>query len=305
MTLHPLAGVYVAAVTPLDVQGQLQLDDLPALINFYVQQGVHGILFLGTTGEGPSFSPAERIALFRAAAQARADHPQLRLLAGTGTPSLTETSELTQAAFAEGFDGVVVLPPFYFRSASEEGLFAWFDALIRAAVPPEKFLLGYHIPGVSGVELSIPLLARLKAAHPRRFAGIKDSSHNSAHAQALGAAFGSDLLVLNGTDSYLSLAMQHGAQGCITAPANLMARALRQIWEAQQDGQPHERLQDQVTQLREILESAPPFPPILKALLHRLYRMPRWTVRPPLVPAAAETVENLAARIRPLLEALP
>ncbi len=307
MNLHPLAGVYVAAVTPLGGDDQLQLDALPDLLAFYAEQGVHGVLFFGTTGEGPSFSPTEREALWKEAAAIRdADFPALRLLAGTGTPSLDESVYLTRAAFSCGFDGVVVLPPYYFRQATDEGLFRWFAALIKDAVPTDGFLLGYHIPKVSGVGFSLPLLARLKEAFPRRFAGIKDSSHQEDFALQLGKTFGADLLVLNGTDSLLATAWQEGlAQGAITAPANLMGAALRHLWDAWQAGESLDDLQGRITAVRECLEDLPPFPPTLKGLLATEFGLPRWALRPPLLPVAAEDLQALRARLRPLLAALP
>lgn len=288
---HPLAGIYAASLTPLHADLSLDLESVPAYLSFLAERGCHGALLFGTTGEGPSFAPDERKALFKVAVAIRQTHPDFRLFAGTGTPSLQETVELNRAAFDAGFDGVVSLPPFYFRSASEDGLFRWFDEVIRRSVPDGKYLLGYHIPGVSGVPLSLDLLARLKDAHPLKFAGIKDSSHAIEHAHALGARFGRDLLVLNGTDSYLSEAVQHHAQGCITAPANLISPQLRALWDTLAAGQDAAALQSEVTAARKTLEKYVPFPPILKALAAELYGFPRWPLRPPLDEAPQQQVE--------------
>lgn len=291
--MHPLAGVYVAAVTPLNADDSFDFDGLLALLRFLAQRRAHGALLFGTTGEGPSFAPAERIALWREAVHIRREFPHFRLLAGCGTPSLSESAELVRAAFDLGFDAVVVLPPYYFRNAPVEGLFQWFAQLIRLAVPSDGYLLGYHIPAVAGIGFSLELLARLKEAFPQQFAGIKDSSHDADFARTLGERFGSELLVLSGTDSYLRLAMQNAAQGCITAPANLLSPQLRAIWEGMLQGQDVSALQDEVTHRRHLLEAYAPFPPLLKALLARLYGFPRWAVRPPLLPLAAEKEERL------------
>lgn len=299
--LHPLAGVYAAALTPLraaeagDGGSSFDLASVPALLRFLQERGCHGALFFGTTGEGPSFSPSEREPLLHAASIARERMPGFRLLAGTGTPSLSETIELTRLAFRLGYDGVVVLPPYYFRKATEDGLFAWFSELIRKAVPSEGFLLGYNIPPLTGVGFSLDLLSRLKDAFPGKFAGIKDSSHDTDYARALGERFGTDLLVLSGTDSYLQLAMQNGAQGCITAPASLISPDLRLIWEGFLRGEDVTALQERVAEQRHVLEAYPPFPPLLKALVHRLHGMPRWAVRPPLEPLSVEVEEKALA----------
>lgn len=279
---HPLAGVYAASVTPVKTNGALDLESLPTLMNFFARRGCHGIVLFGTTGEGPSFSPAERAGLMRAACDQRESMPGFRLLAGTGTPSLSETIDLTRLAFDLGFEGVLVVPPYYFQKATDTGLFQWFSEVIKKAVPSHGYMLGYHFPNVAGIGFSIDLLARLKDAFPAQFAGIKDSSHDADLARTLGERFGSDLVVLTGTDSYLQLAMQNKAAGCITAPANILSPDLRAAWDSiQEGGDPAEAL-ERVKKQRGILEKYPPFPPTLKALLHRLHRFPRWSVRPPL-----------------------
>jgi 4-hydroxy-tetrahydrodipicolinate synthase len=280
--LHPLAGVYAAAVTPLKNDSTLDLDAVPVLLRFLASRGCHGVLLFGTTGEGPSFSPKEREILMRSARVYCQQLPGFKLLAGTGTPSLSETIELTKLSFDLGYDGVVVLPPYYFRKATDEGLFNWFSELIKKAVPTLGFLLGYHIPGATGVGFSLDLLARLKDAFPTQFAGIKDSSHDKSFATAVGKRFGKDMLVLNGTDSYFQHALKNHAQGAITAPANLISKDLREIWDSYQEGKDPTEVQARVTEQRHILEKYLPFPPVLKALLHKLHEFPKWIVRPPL-----------------------
>jgi 4-hydroxy-tetrahydrodipicolinate synthase len=292
MTTHPLAGIYAAAVTPLCHDFTPDLDAIPPLMNFLANRGCHGILLLGTTGEGPSFSPDERADIFRAALQVRETNRTFHLLAGTGTPSLTETISLTRLAFDLGFDGVVVLPPYYYRKATDEGLFAYFSELIRRAVPADGALLGYHFPGVAGIGFSVDLLARLKDSFPRQFAGLKDSSHDEALVRTLGARFGDDLAVFTGTDSFLQLALENHAAGAITAPADLISPQLRAVWDVHQSGDDVTALQAHVTEARHIMEKYPPFPPLLKALLARKHGLPRWPVRPPLEPLGEGMLEQ-------------
>ncbi len=291
--MHPLAGVYAAAVTPLKTDSSPDPDSIPPLLDFLAGRGSHGMLLLGTTGEGPSFSAQERLEILRAGARIRETHRTCKLLAGTGTPSLTETVALTRGAFDLGCDGVVVLPPYYYRKATDAGLFAWFSELIHRAVPADGALLGYHIPGMTGIGFSLDLLARLKDAFPRQFAGLKDSSHDPDFARALGERFGADLLVLTGTDSYLQLAMENRAGGCITAPANLISPDLRRVWDGLQNGEDVSAVQERVTEIRRLLEKYPPFPPLLKALLAKQHGFPRWPVRPPLESVGEEVVEQV------------
>lgn len=300
---HPLAGVYAAAVTPLKDDSTLDLDSVPALLAFLASRGCHGALFFGTTGEGPSFSPTERESLLRSVRAYRQLVPDFRLLAGTGTPSLSETIDLTKLAFELGYDGVVVLPPYYFRNATDEGLFNWFSELIKKAVPPDKYLLGYHFPKVAGIGLSVELLSRLKDAFPVQFAGIKDSSHDPALASTLGKKFGSDMVVLTGTDSYLQLAMQNHAAGCITAPANLISPDLREVWDLSQAGEDASEAQARATKQRHVLEKYPPFPSTLKALMHQMHELPKWSVKPPLEDMPEEVMQLAEAELNALLEA--
>jgi len=299
--LHPLAGVYAAAVTPLKQDSTVDFESIPTLLRFLATRGCHGALLFGTTGEGPSFSPKEREAMLRSVRVFRHQVPGFRLLAGTGTPSLTESIELTKLAFELGYDGVVVLPPYYFRKASDDGLFNWFSELINKAVPKDKYLLGYHIPGSAGIGFSFDLLARLKDAYPVQFAGIKDSSGDKDFSTELGKRFGRDLAVFSGTDSLFTHALSNQAQGAITAPANLISPYLREIWELFQEGKDTSEIQNQVTQQRNILEKYAPLASSMKAMLHTLHNFPQWTVKPPLEEMPKELEDKAIQEIKSLL----
>lgn len=290
--LHPLAGIYAAAVTPLKEDASFDFESIPALMRFWGTRGCHGILLFGTTGEGPSFSPKEREALLRSVRAFRNQVPGFRLLAGTGTPSLSETIELTKLAFQLDYNGVVVLPPYYFRNASDEGLFKWYSELINKAVPKDKFLFGYHIPSQAGIGLSFDLIARLKDSYPVQFAGIKDSSGDPAFSTQLGKRFGRDLAVFTGTDSLFSHALSNYAQGAITAPANLISQNLREVWDLFQKGEDSSQAQERVTQQRNLLEKYGPMSASIKALLRRLHGFPEWTVKPPLEKLKKELEEK-------------
>lgn len=288
MKKHPLAGIHAAALTPLQANDQPDLESIPQLLSFLAERGCHGALLLGTTGEGPSFGFEERLAIMRAALAVRQEHPDFRLLAGTGTPSLTETILLSKTAFDIGYDGVVTLPPYYFRTATQEGLFAWFRQILNRAIPSDGYLLGYHIPAVSGVPLHLDLLQQIKNAFPNQFAGIKDSSGDPTHAKELGQIFGDDLVVLTGNDALLSLALENQAAGCITAMANLFSPDLRIVWEAHRNGQSTEQAQRRLNTQHEILGNYQPFAASIKALLAHYHDFPNWPVRPPLVPLAED-----------------
>lgn len=300
MNLHPLAGIYAAALTPMRDDWSVAPEGMTPFLHQLAAQGCHGALLFGTTGEGPSFSYPEREAVLRAALTVRNTYSDFRLIAGTGAPSLEETISMTRMAFEVGYDGVVVLPPYYFRNALVDGLFTWYDQVLKRAVPEGRYLLGYHIPHQSGVGLPIELLARLKDAHPQKFAGLKDSSGDPEYAVALGRRFGPDLLVLTGNDKLVLHALEYHGSGAITAMANIFSPLLRQVWDIYWQGGDAIEAQEALNARRKIIENYVPFPAILKALAPRIFGIERWPVKPPLVEISPERVEQAWAELTAL-----
>jgi 4-hydroxy-tetrahydrodipicolinate synthase len=292
-----LTGVFAAALTPLKPDYQPDTEILPQYLGFLANRGCHGALLMGTTGEGPSFSQEERQAVWKAATMVRNSYPNFRLLAGTGTPSLEETINLTSLAFKLGMDGVVVLPPYYYRNVSQDGLFQWFSEVINRSVPPDGVVLGYHIPQITGITLTIELLTRLRESFPKRFVGIKDSSGDAEFAKQLGDNFGNDLIVLTGNDKLFSLALNSDASGCITAAANLISPKLKVIYDCHQQGLQESETQSWVSQFRSNLDNFPPAPAILKYLLAHYYEFPHWNVRPPLLPLSSQKRKEAISKI--------
>jgi 4-hydroxy-tetrahydrodipicolinate synthase len=168
-----IQGIFAASITPLNPDFSPDLDAIPIYLNFLASRGCNGALVLGTTGEGPSFSPQQRLKIFQAAQDVRQEWPEFKLLAGTGTPSLDESARLTRSAFELGMDGVVLLPPFYFRDSGEEGLYAWYENILKRSVPAGGTVLAYHIPAVSGVPLSIDLISLINSLGLKIHPGIK------------------------------------------------------------------------------------------------------------------------------------
>jgi 4-hydroxy-tetrahydrodipicolinate synthase len=289
-----MQGVIAAAITPLKPDFSPNLDAISGYLDFLVRRGCHGALLLGTTGEGPSFSPQQRKAVFRAALEIRQDWPEFQLLAGTGTPSMEETIDLTQSVFELGFDGVVILPPYYYQKSGVDGLFQWYANILDQAVPPNGTVLGYHIPAVSGVPLSLELLSNLRYAYPHKFVGIKDSSGEAEFPSILRKKFGKDFQLFIGNDRLFNSALNNGASGCITATANLISPDLRKLFEAFHNGQPRDKIQERIATNRGIIEKFPPFPPLIKFLLAHFFDFPLWPVCPPLTPIAKETGEQVS-----------
>ncbi|UCD97508.1 MAG: dihydrodipicolinate synthase family protein [Chloroflexota bacterium] len=276
-------GILAAAITPLKPDFTPDYEAIPGYLDFLACRGCHGALVLGTTGEGPSFSPEQRVEIINNSLRIREEWPDFFLLAGTGTPSLDETARLTRAAFDLGLDGVIIVPPYYYRKAGDEGLFSWYKEIMDRSVPTGGVVLGYHIPAVSGISFSMDLIARLLDSEPTKFIGLKDSSGDSDFAYQLGKRFGNALSVFTGNDRHLSLALQNSASGSITAMANVISPYLRDLWIAFQENKNLAEMQKVIDSVREVCENYQPFPPLIKYLLSKYFEFPHWPVCPPLI----------------------
>ena len=295
-----LQGVIAAAVTPLRLDGQADLAALPRLIDFLAGRGCQGILLLGTTGEGPSFSVAERTEVLREGLRHRAAAwPGLKLLAGTGCANLSDTIALTRAAFDLGADAVVTLPAFYYKGVSPEGITAYFEAVLRRAVPATGRLLAYHIPQVSGVAVPAASIRALRQRFPDQMWGMKDSQDDLPHTLAITGQF-PGFHVFAGSDSILTDALAGGAAGSITALANVTSPLNRAVRDAHQHGRAAPEAQQALVRARQAVKGLSG-PAAMKAVLADLFGFPEWSVRAPLEPLAADTRARLSAAMAELL----
>jgi 4-hydroxy-tetrahydrodipicolinate synthase len=295
-----LEGVFAAAVTPLDASGAPDLAALPKLIGFLAGRGCHGVLLLGTTGEGPSFSVRERIEVVREGLRYRAQAwPKLQILAGTGCANLADTIALTRAAFDLGADAVVTLPPFYYKDVSPEGIASYFEQVVRSAVPAGGRLLAYHIPQVSGVGIPAASLHTLRQQFPSQVWGMKDSQDNLAHTLETIDQF-PGLHVFSGSDSTLAEALAGGASGSITALANVTSLLNRAVWDAHQKGSAAPEAQQALVRARQVVKGLSG-PAAMKAALADLFGFPDWPVRAPLERLPSETRSRFSAALAELL----
>ena len=297
-----IEGVFAAVVTPLNAAGEADLAALPPLLDFLAGRGCHGVLVLGTTGEGPSFSVAERTEVIREALRHRsAALPELKVLAGTGCANLTDTIDLTRAAFDLGVDGVVTLPAFYYKGVSSDGLTAFFDQVLRCAVPAGGRLLAYHIPQVSGIGIPAATIAALRQRFPDQFWGMKDSQDDLPHTLETTREFPS-LHVFAGSDAILTESLAGGARGSITALANVTSQLDRAVWDAHQKGGAAPEAQAALIRARQVIKNLNG-PAAMKAALADLFGFPDWPVRAPLQPLTAEQRPRLSADLAELLPA--
>ena len=226
-TFRGPTGVFSAALTPLDADLAPDHATFVEHARWLLEEGCDGIALLGTTGEANSFSVGERKALLEAAVSAGIA-PE-RLLPGTGVAALTETVELTRHALSLGVRTVVMLPPFYYKNVSDDGVFAAYAEVIERVGDARLRVVLYHIPQMSAVPLSHALIERLIARFPDIVVGIKDSAGDIGNMLAMVERF-PGFSVLAGADPLLLPLRRQGGAGCITATSNLVARDLAFIY---------------------------------------------------------------------------
>ncbi len=217
---------YVAAVTPCDSKGKFDEALYRDLMPFFKQGGADGVLVLGTTGEFPSFSVAERKRIAETALKHRSG---LRMLVQVGTPNLPETLDLLAHAGANGADGVLCIPPFYFKNPNVEGLTKYYSAVLEATKLPVYL---YHYPGMSAVPISPELLHKLE--HYPNLAGIKDSTGNADLYTKNTKEF-PKLDMMTGTENNLPIALAAG-MGAILVAGNLYPKQVAAVFQAHREG---------------------------------------------------------------------
>ena len=219
---------YVAAVTPCDARGKFDEALYRDLMTSLKERGADGVVVLGTTGEFPSFSVAERKRIAETALKHRAG---LRMIVQVGTPNLPETLELLNHATGSGADGVLCIPPFYFKNPGVDGLVKYYSPILETSKIPVYL---YHIPGTSAVPISLELLHKLE--HYPTLAGIKDSTGNAEGYAAFVKEF-PKLDMMTGTDNNLPHALSHN-MGAILAGGNLFTRQSAAVFAAHRAGKP-------------------------------------------------------------------
>lgn len=292
----PLEGIFAAALTPMDEDLNPDHRSFAAHCRRLLRAGCHGLGIFGTTGEANSLSLAERIAALEALIEEGI--PGETLLPGTGSSAFTDVVRMSRAALDAGASGVLVLPPFYYKGVSDDGLFRFFAEVIEGVGDERLKIYLYHIPQMTSVGFGLPLIGRLLEAYPGTIAGIKDSAGDVERIESLCREF-PDFDVFAGTERYLLDTLRHGGAGCISATVNVTSRLARQVYDAHQAGQDGEAdtLQQSLTGLRETIEAFLPIP-ALKYLLGRHTEEEGWrNLRPPLVNFDDEQAQDLVSRL--------
>lgn len=279
-TNQGLRGVYSPVVTPF---GADLAPDAPRLIRhcqWLLDQGV-GLAVFGTNSEANSMSVSEKTDLLDALLDAGI--PADRLMPGTGCSALPDSVALTRHAVERGAPGVLMLPPFYYKGVSDDGIFASYAEIIERTGDDRLKIYLYHIPQVSHVGISLGLIERLLKAYPGTIAGVKDSSGDWDNTQAMITQFGPDgFNVFAGSDTFLLATLRAGGAGCITATGNVNPGPIARLYQTWQDDDADQQ-QAALNVTRDTFQRYPMIP-ALKAAIAHYGNDPEWArVRPPLV----------------------
>jgi len=225
-------------------------------------------------------SPAERMELLDRLIEAGV--PAQKLMPGTGACAMTDAAMLVRHAVGHGCGGVLMLPPFYYKGVSDDGIFAFISGVIDKVGSPALKLFLYHIPPMAVIGFSLDLVGRLITAYPETVVGLKDSSGDWSNTTALLERF-PGFAVFPGSEVFLLDGLRKGAAGCITASGNVNVPGIKKVYDNWR-GPRAEALQAEITTLRNTLQ-AYPMVPALKRIVAHYHNDPSWAaVRPPLVP---------------------
>ncbi len=298
-----ITGVLSPVVTPFGKDGAPDAARFVRHCKWLLKNGCSGLAVFGTNSEANSMSVAEKTKLLEALVAGGV--PAAALMPGTGHCALTDSIEMTRHAVKLGCAGVLMLPPFYYKGVSDEGLYRNFAEVIERVGDDRLQLYLYHIPPVAQVPISLALIERLLKKYPGQIAGVKDSSGDWANTKAMLDAFAKDGFdVFAGSEVFLLDNMRGGGKGCITATGNVNPGPIDQVYRKWQSADA-DKLQAGITATRKIVQKQPMIP-ALKAIIAHFGNDPQWkTVRPPLVELTREQEGALFPELKAAGFAMP
>jgi 4-hydroxy-tetrahydrodipicolinate synthase len=281
-----LKGVLSPVITPFKADYSADTDRFVRHCKWLLKSGCSGLAIFGTNSEANSLSIEEKLTLL--AALVHAGVPAAALMPGTGHCALPATVRLTANAVKMGCAGVLMLPPFYYKGVSDEGLYRYFSEVIERVGDERLRVYLYHIPPVSQVPITLNLIERLLGKYPGIVAGAKDSSGDWSNTKAMLDEFGkSGFDVFPGSETFLLDGMRSGGAGCISATANVNPGPIDQVFRNWRSGEA-DKLQACITATRKIMQKFPMIP-ALKSVVAHFGNDAEWSrVRPPLVELSPE-----------------
>lgn len=292
-----IKGVLSPVVTPFNADLSPDAERLVAHCQWLLSQNC-GLAVFGTNSEANSLSVNERIALLDALLSADVD--PTRMMPGTGCCALTDTVRLTEHAVKAGCAGVLMLPPFYYKDVSEDGLYRNFAEVIERVGDARLRIYLYHIPPVAVVGITPKLVERLMKAYPSAIAGMKDSSGDWTNTKVFLDAFaksGFDMFV--GSESFLLANMRSNGAGCISATANINPGPIDKLYQEWQNADAAAQ-QEALNATRKATGQYVMIPALKAVVAHHL-KDPQWAaVRPPLVALTQEQTAKVISDLEKL-----
>ena len=288
-----MKGVLSPVLTPFHADLSVEKDLLTAQCRWLLNCNV-GLAVFGTNSEGNSLSAAERADLVQHLVGQGIDAS--RMMPGTGGCALPDVVSLTQSCLRAGVKDVLVLPPFYYKGVSDEGLFAFFSEVIERVGDSALRMYLYHIPPVSQVGLSLVLIDRLLTRYGSVIAGAKDSGGQWDNTAAMIERFSArGFAVFAGSENFLMRTLRAGGAGCISATANVNPAAIASLcsnWQVPDADAQQQRLDT----VRAVFAALPMIAAMKTAVAHASGKADWKRLRPPLVSLnAAQEAQLLAA----------
>jgi 4-hydroxy-tetrahydrodipicolinate synthase len=297
MPVHPstYSAVLSPVLTPFNADGSPNAKKLLRQCQWLQKNGVGQAVF-GTNSEANSMSANQKIAVFHELI-AGGLNPN-NMMPGTGACSVDDAANMTRAAVNAGCAGVLMLPPFYYKDVSDDGLFAYYADVIEQVGDSKLKIYVYNIPPVTKITLNVSLLERLVKTYPNTVIGIKDSSGDWAYTESvIQALVSTGFRVYAGSEVFLLRTLRAGGVGCISATANINPKAIAELAARWQE-LGADALQESLSAVRAIFAQYPMIPGMKAAVAH-YSKDPDWLrVRPPLLALGLEQQKTLMAELQ-------
>ena len=284
--------LFVPAITPFASDLSVDTARYVAHAQTLIAAGAHGLAPFGTTSEANSLSVAERMAALEALIEGGIEPAQI--IPGTGCCAVADTIALSSHAMQLGCRGVLMLPPFFYKGVSDEGVFDAYAQVIEAVGPQLRVYL-YHIPQMSGVPITLALIERLIGRFGGQIAGLKDSSGSWENTAAVIAAF-RQIDTYSASESLIPENVAAGGAGCISASSNVNPRGIRALIDGL-NGPNNDVLHHQVSSVRKIFEGMPLVPSIKRAIAVQRGDDNFARVRPPFVSVGQDHADAIAQAV--------
>lgn len=275
-------GSFVALVTPMDEVGQIDYPSLKKLVEFHIENGTHGLVAVGTTGESATLPFAEHIEVVRRIVGFCAG--KIPVIAGSGANSTAEAILLSQTMAETGIDGFLSVVPYY-NKPQQKGMLAHFNAIADATDLP---LILYNVPGRTVADMLPETVAKL-ALHPK-IVGLKDATGDIARLKHTQSLVSDDFIMLSGDDVSSCEFLAAGGHGVISVSANIVPRQMAQMCEAARAGD-HAKAKEIDQQINELHTALfiEPNPVIPKWALYKMGLIDSAFLRLPLVESEIES----------------